>query len=430
MGEVYRARDTRLDRTVAIKVIAARIAQDPDARNRLIAEARAVSLLNHPNICALYDIGAHEQTDFLVMELLEGQTLAERLRSGALPVPALIRIGTEIAQALDAAHAQGVVHRDLKPGNVMLTRSGAKLLDFGIAKTERQTPADSGGKRSFSLESTDAAPGTPPYMAPEQIEGHDVDSRADVFALGAVLYEMATGRKAFEGASQTSLTAAIVGSDPMAPSGLRPGLPPAFDRLVARCLAKDPEERWQSVRDILFQLRALAEPDPVGRAVPLRSGITAWAMAAAVVVLALVGSATLRPRSTPLAAATLQISLPAGSRLEPPEAVNSLALTHDGSQIAFVSTYESRNRLWVRPLSSPTARPVPGTEDARIPFWSPDGRSIGFFATGRLLRVDPAGGPPQLICAAAVDTAPSWGPDDTILFAHTPDAAQQRSGGL
>ena len=265
MGEVYRARDTRLDRTVAIKVIAARIAQDPDARKRLIAEARAVSLLNHPNICALYDIGAHEQTDFLVMELLEGETLAERLRSGALPFPALIRIGTEIAQALDAAHAQGVVHRDLKPGNVMLTRSGAKLLDFGIAKTERQTPADSGGKRSFSLESTDAAPGTPPYMAPEQIEGHDVDSRADVFALGAVLYEMATGRKAFEGASQTSLTAAIVGSDPMAPSGLRPGLPPAFDRLVARCLAKDPEERWQSVRDILFQLRALAEPDAVGR---------------------------------------------------------------------------------------------------------------------------------------------------------------------
>src|SRR5688572_6348854 len=313
MGEVYRARDTRLDRTVAIKVIAARIAQDPDARHRLIAEARAVSLLNHPNICALYDIGAHEQTDFLVMELLEGETLAGRLRSGALPFHAVVRIGTEIAQALDAAHAQGVVHRDLKPGNVMLTKTGAKLLDFGIAKTEPHAPPVTGGAHPFSgsCESTNAAPGTLPYMAPEQLEGQDVDARADVFALGAVLYEMAAGRKAFEGESRTSLTAAITGSDPVAPSGLRAGIPHAFDRLVARCLAKEPEERWQSVRDVLFQLRALAEEDAGGRTVPRRSSRIAWWMAAAATVLAVAATAALRPPTAPVAAGMFHISLPA-----------------------------------------------------------------------------------------------------------------------
>ncbi len=423
MGEVYRARDTRLDRSVAIKIIAPGITPDAAARGRLVAEARAASLLNHPNICALYDIGSHEATDFLVMELLEGETLAARLLPGALPFPSVLRIGAEITQALDAAHARGIVHRDLKPGNVMLTRTGAKLLDFGIA-TIGLPAADGDDQRPAS---TGTVTGTPPYMAPEQLEGVDVDSRADIFALGAVLYEMAAGRKAFDGSSQTGLTAA---DDPVAPSGLRSGIPPGFDRLVIRCLARDPDERWQSVRDVLFQLRALAGEDAGGQiAAPRSSRLAAWTIAAAA-VLALALTAALRPPPPVAAAGTFQISLPPGSRLEPPEAVSSLAVTRDGSQIAFISTYEGRNHLWVRPLRSPTAQPIPGTADARIPFWSPDGRSIGFFVPGRLLRVDPGGGPPQLICVAAVDTAPSWGPDDTILFAQTPDAAQRRSGGI
>ena len=424
MGEVYRARDTRLDRSVAIKILAPGITPDAAARGRLVAEARAASLLNHPNICALYDIGSHEATDFLVMELLEGETLAARLLAGALPFPSVVRVGAEIAEALDVAHARAIVHRDLKPGNVMLTRTGAKLLDFGIATIGRPT-ADGDDPRPSS--STGSVTGTPSYMAPEQLEGLDVDSRADVFALGAVLYEMAAGRKAFDGSSLTDLTQA---GDPVAPSGLRSGIPPGFDRLVGRCLARDPEERWQSARDVLFQLRGLAGED-AGRQIlaPRSSRIAAWTIAAAT-LLAVVVIAALRPPSPAIAAGTFQISLPPGSRLEPPEAVSSLAVTRDGSQIAFVSTYDGRNHLWVRPLRSPTAQPIPGTANARIPFWSPDGRSIGFFVSGRLLRIDPGGGPPQLISAAAVDTAPSWGPDDTILFAQTPDAVQQRSGGI
>ncbi len=433
MGEVYRARDTRLDRAVAIKIISSEIAQDPASRHRLIAEARAASLLNHPNICALYDVGSHQEIDFLVMELLQGETLAQRLHRGALPFDAVVRVGTEIAQALDAAHGQGVVHRDLKPGNVMLTRVGAKLLDFGVALTGRPAPAGPIGARPLgsSVESTGAVPGTPPYMAPEQIDGQDVDFRADVFAFGSVLYEMATGRKAFDGASQTGLAVAIREQDPTPPSAIQSGVPPAFDRLVARCLAKDPEERWQSVRDILFQLGAIEAGDPAEGAVTPRSRAIAIGIAGALAAAALVvAGAALRQQESPVAAGTFHISLPPGARLEPPEAVSSLALTRDGRQLAFVAAHEGRNRLWVRPLSSQDARPLDGTENARMPFWAPDGRSLGFFAAGQLLRIDPDGGPPQLICNASVDTAPTWGPDDTILFAQAPDAAQQRSGGV
>jgi eukaryotic-like serine/threonine-protein kinase len=422
MGEVYRARDTRLDRSVAIKIIAPGIAPDAEARRRLLAEARAASLLSHPNICALYDIGSHETTDFLVMELLEGETLAARLQRGALPFASVVRIGVEIAQALDAAHAHGIVHRDLKPGNVMLTRTGAKLLDFGIATIGRPAATEGNGPAAST---TGAVTGTPPYMAPEQLDGRDVDSRADVFALGAVLYEMATGFHAVT----TAASPPGAERDAAGPSSLRPGIPVAFDRLVLRCLAKDPEERWQSVRDILFQVRAIGERGSSPTVVRWRPPHIAAGIAAAVAVLTLAAAAAIR-RPTPVASGTFQIALPAGARLEPPEAVSSLALTRDGSQIAFVAAYDGRNRLWVRPLTSATARPLPGTEDARIPFWSPDGRSLGFFAAGKLLRIDPGGGPPQLICEAAVETAPSWGPDNTILFAQTRGAAQGRSGGL
>ena len=420
MGEVYRARDTRLERSVALKVIAPGFTADDEARRRFVAEARAASMLNHPNICALYDIGSHETTDFLVMELLEGETLGARLQRGALPFASVSRIGVEIAQALDTAHAVGIVHRDLKPGNVMLTRTGAKLLDFGIATIGRQAAGE-----GPATPTTGTVTGTPPYMAPEQLEGRDVDSRADVFALGAVLYEMATGSHAVI----ASASSPAAERDPAAPSALYPGIPVAFDRLVLRCLAKDPEERWQSVRDILFQLRALGDRDstpPVARWRPRR---IAAGIAAAAAVLAVAAAVAMR-RPAPVASGTFQIVLPAGVGGGPAEAVGGLAVKRDGSQIAFVAALDGRNRLWVRPLTSATARPLPGTEDARIPFWSPDGRSVGFFAAGKLLRIDPAGGLPQLICEAAVETAPSWGPDDTILFAQTPSAAQKRSGGL
>ena len=422
MGEVYRARDTRLDRSVAIKVIAPGLTSDADARRRLVAEARAASLLNHPNICALYDIGSHETTDFLVMELLEGETLGARLQRGALPFASVVRIGTEIAQALDTAHAHGIVHRDLKPSNVMLTRTGAKLLDFGIATIGRPVATDSDNRASST---TGTMAGTPHYMAPEQLEGRDVDFRADVFALGAVLFRMATGVHVVDAAP--SSTGAE--PDPAAPSSLRPGIPVAFDQLVLRCLAKDPEERWQSVRDILFQLRGIGERDSSLTVARRPRRRMAMGIAATLAVLTLAAaSAIRRPASIP--SGTIQIALPAGARLELPEAVSSLALTRDGSQIAFVATFEGRTRLWVRPLNSATSRPLPGTEDARIPFWSPDGRSLGFFAAGKLLRIDPGGGLPQLICEAVVETTPSWGPDDTILFAQTRGIAQGRSGGV
>jgi eukaryotic-like serine/threonine-protein kinase len=264
MGEVYRARDTRLDRIVAIKVLPAHLADEPERRERFEREARTIASLNHPHICTLYDIGRQDGTDFLVMEYLEGETLAQRLLKGPLPLDQVLQYAIEIADALDKAHRKGVTHRDLKPSNIMLTKSGSKLLDFGLAKLKQEKAPVSISLSKLStaqdnLTAQGTILGTLQYMAPEQVEGKEVDARTDIFAFGAVVYEMATGRKAFEGQTQASLIAAILEREPPAMSSLQPMTPPALDRVVKKCLRKDPDERWQSARDVTDELKWIAE---------------------------------------------------------------------------------------------------------------------------------------------------------------------------
>ena len=272
MGEVYRAKDTRLDRTVAIKILPTHLSGNPEFKQRFEREARTVSSLNHPHICHLYDVGSQDGTDFLVMEFLDGETLAERLRRGALPFPELLKIGIEVAEALEIAHRAGIVHRDFKPGNIMLTKSGTKLMDFGLAKPTSLGATGSGSAPLLSAARTMSGPtpvsplttagsivGTIQYMSPEQIEGKEADARSDIFAFGAVLYEMAMGKRAFEGKSQISVASAILEKDPEPISATKPSTPVAFDYLVAACLAKDREDRFQSAHDVRLQLKGISQ---------------------------------------------------------------------------------------------------------------------------------------------------------------------------
>lgn len=267
MGEVYKARDTRLDRTVALKILPRHLTDNTELRQRFEREARAIASLSHPHICVLYDVGRNEEIDFLVMEYLEGETLAQRLARGPLPLDQVLRYAKEMADALDKAHRHGVVHRDLKPGNVILTKAGVKLLDFGLAKLRPSTSAGEKGQSALvtpqqPLTRTGGIFGTPQYMAPEQLEGKEADARTDLFALGTVVYEMATGRKAFEGKSPASLIAAILEHDPPTMSTLQPESPRALERILRACLKKDPDERWQTARDLSLSLEWLAEEVP------------------------------------------------------------------------------------------------------------------------------------------------------------------------
>jgi len=386
MGEVYRAKDTRLDRTVAIKVLPERLSSSPEVRQRFEREAKTISQLSHPHICALYDVGREGETEYLVMEYLEGQTLAERLARGPLPLEQLLRYGVEIADALDKAHRQGIVHRDLKPSNVMLTKSGVKLLDFGLAKAMAPAATQAGltslptamGGPNLTQEGTIL--GTFQYMAPEQLEGKEADARTDIFALGAVLYEMATGRKAFSGTTQASLISAIMSSEPPAISSTQPMVPRALDRVVRRCLAKDPEGRWQNARDVALELMeasAVAAPAAAVRRT-VRGG---WI--AAGVLLALLLASLLVPRRSPappLPKLRVTIPPPAGAAVQ-----GMVALSPDGRMLAFVATgADGKDFLYLRPLDSLESRVLPGTEGAAFPFWSPDSRSIGFFAQRKL----------------------------------------------
>jgi eukaryotic-like serine/threonine-protein kinase len=265
MGEVYRARDTRLDRTAAIKILPAHLSDSPEAKQRFDREARAISSLNHPNICTLYDVGQQNGTDYLVMEFLEGETLAARLAEGSLPPQQVMKYGIEICEGLERAHRIGVTHRDLKPGNIMLTKTGAKLMDFGLAKAVSPSNSSSPGLAqtladpSRPLTAQGMVVGTFQYMAPEQVEGKGTDARSDVFALGAVLYEMITGKRAFEGKTAASTIAAILAAEPIAASSIQPMTPPALEHLIKTCLAKDPDERFQSVHDAKLQLKWIAE---------------------------------------------------------------------------------------------------------------------------------------------------------------------------
>ncbi len=445
MGEVYRARDTRLDRAVAVKVLSERLAASGELRQRFEREARAVSQLQHPHICTLYDVGRQDETEYLVMELLEGETLEKRLERGALPLADVLRIGREMAGALDFAHRRGVAHRDLKPGNIFLAKGGAKLLDFGLA---RVLAAESRGAASGTLIAglpTEERPltaqgtilGTFQYMSPEQLEGGEADARSDLFALGAVLYEMATGRKAFSGKSQASLISAIMSAEPPAISSLQPMTPPALDRLVATCLAKDPDERWQSAHDVAAQLAWIAEggsqagaPAPVVARRKSRERL-AWGLAA----LAAVGAAALgwtayRNRTPPPRPLRLAFQAPLGAPIR-----YSLNLTPspDGRLLAWLAySREGRRSIWLRPLDSPKARELPGTEDATDLFWSPDGRALGFFAEGKLKRLAIDGGPALALAEAPAPHGGTWSPAGTIVFAPdlwTPLFAVPAAGG-
>lgn len=421
MGEVYKARDTRLDRTVALKVLPAHVASDPILKQRFEREAKALAALSHPHICPVFDVGQQNGVDFLVMEYLDGETLAERLARGKLPLDQVLRNAMQIADALDKAHRQGIVHRDLKPGNIMLTKGGAKLLDFGLAKVR---PAVQAGNAVMTAAPTISTPlsgtgtivGTLQYMAPEQIEGRDADARTDIFAFGAVVYEMATGKKAFEGKSQASLISSILKDEPRSMSVLDPMTPPALDRVVRRCLAKEPDDRWQDTRDVKFELQWVAEPPSAGTAVqaPRVRGRErlAWALGAGGVVIAallVVPAVTYLSAPDPIVTRLDVVTPPTTDPL-------SFALSPDGRQLVFAATGDDGPRLWLRRLDEATARSLTGTEGGTSPFWAPDNRAIAFFADGKLKRIDLPNGQPVVLADAPDARGGTWNADGVILF--------------
>ena len=430
MGEVYRARDTRLDRTVAVKVLPSHLSTAPEVRQRFEREAKTISQLSHPHICALYDVGHQDGTDFLVMEYLEGETLSDRLGRGALPLDQTLRFGVQIADALDKAHRQGIVHRDLKPGNVMLTRSGVKLLDFGLAKAMEAQDAQPGmtsfptvaGSAPLTQEGTIL--GTFQYMAPEQLEGREADARTDIFAFGCVLYEMTTGKKAFSGTSQASLISAIMSSEPASPSTLQPLTPPALERIVTTCLAKDPEDRWQSARDVARELQWISGLDSSARgavsAAPRRRRRFGWVAAGIASAAALVLAALLArrpPASAPAPALRAAWTSPDGARFD--LLSGPMAVSPDGTRVAFVGRESGgRTLLFVRSLDSEVSQVLAGTEDASYPFWSPDGRTIGFSTGNTLSIVSAAGGPPEKLTSVIRARSATWSAQGDILFSR------------
>ncbi|MBI4475892.1 MAG: serine/threonine-protein kinase [Acidobacteria bacterium] len=428
MGEVYKATDTRLDRVVALKVLPQRLAAHEDVRERFEREARAASSLNHPHICALYDIGHDNGLDYLVLEYLEGETLAVRLTRGPLPVGQALEYAIQIADALDKAHRAGIVHRDLKPGNVMLTSRGAHLLDFGIAKWQPAAPDASGltsaPTTAGNLTDRGTVLGTFQYMAPEQLEGRKTDGRTDIFALGTLVYEMVTGRKAFHGETQASLVTAILTLDPPPMRSLRPSVPDVLDRVVAICLAKNPDDRWQSAHDLLLQLQWVAARSgpipaaPLSRRWPPSSRRALWVLAAAITSavaifgLSRVMSAAWGPSSRG-ATARFLVGPEPGSTMT---TVSDPEISPDGRRLAFVASSAAGTRmLAIRSLASIEALLLDDTEGAANPFWSPDGQWIAFFAGGKLHKASLGGGKPQAICSASEGSG-TWGRDGDLLF--------------
>jgi eukaryotic-like serine/threonine-protein kinase len=434
MGEVYDARDTRLDRTVAIKVLPAEIAKDPERRSRLEREAKAIAALNHPHICTLHDVGDHNGVQFLVMERLEGQTLADRLARGPLKLEEALAFGIQIADALDRAHSRGIVHRDLKPANIMLTSSGTKLLDFGLAKLGAQGPLlVDGMTRSAPLTGEGMIVGTLQYMAPEQLEGGETDARTDIFAFGAILYEMASGRRAFEGKSQASLIASILAAEPPPLTKVSAPVPASLDRLVKICLAKEPQARWSSAHDVGLQLREIsAAPESVADS-PATSRWrerAAWTVATAAVA-GLIALMILGRGEPPEPGRNLVSILTSESTtLTPGEAP---LVSPDGRRIAFIAhDRPGRSLLYVRELDRPDATPLAGTDGVTQPFWAPDSGRLGFFADGALKTIAIAGGAAQRLATAAVPRGGAWSRDDVIIFVPDPPSPPQRvsaSGG-
>jgi len=431
MGEVYRARDTRLNRDVAIKVLPQHLSSEGKYRERFEREARAISSLKHPNICTLYDVGQQDGVDYLVLEYLEGESLAQRMVRGAVPMQQVLAYGIQIADALERAHKQGVVHRDLKPGNVMITKDGVKLLDFGLAKpmagaglASSALGAMTASQESKPLTAEGTIVGTFQYMAPEQLEGKDADPRSDLFAFGCVLYEMAVGKRPFDGMTQASVVASILATEPPSIGSLMPMTPPSFERLVKTCMAKNPDERWQTAHDVKLQLKWIAEGgSQAGVAAPVAAHRkhrewTAWGVAAAFLLLALAaGTAYWRLVTAPQQVIRSTI-------LSPEKAAFSLMgyngapmLSPDGTQLAFVGMKDGVRSIWLRPLSSSEAKPLPGTEGSRAPFWSPDSRYLAFFAGGKLKKIAVAGGTPEVVCDVDDARGGSWGSKDIIVFA-------------
>jgi eukaryotic-like serine/threonine-protein kinase len=437
MGEVYRAMDTRLDRTVAIKVLPTHLSSDPDLKQRLEREAKTISSLQHVNICTLYDIGTQGDTDFLVMEYLEGQTLADRLQKGPLPIDQLLKIATEIAQALEKAHQRGIIHRDLKPANIMLTKAGAKLMDFGLAKpmlpnTSQAVGTFTPSTPTMNLASLTSAAspltqkgsivGTFQYMAPEVLQGADSDARSDIFSLGCVLYEMVTGRRAFEGKTQLSVMSAILEKDPEPLTRVQPTSPAALDYTVRTCLEKNPDERFQAAHDVKLQLAWIAtsgsRTDAPALPPPSKPRSKLWLAAIAVLSLAVIALtfALLWPAPR---RRVLRVNLlpPEGTRFETLYRNGAPALSPDGTHLAFIAQKDGKNGLWLRSFDRLEATPVHGTDDAYFPFWSPDGTAVAFFMQGKLWRTDLNGGSPAPICDAPEARGGSWGSGNVIVFA-------------
>jgi eukaryotic-like serine/threonine-protein kinase len=442
MGEVYRARDSRLERTVAIKILPAHLSSSPELKARFEREARAASALNHPHICHLYDIGSHDGTAFFVMEYLEGETLADRLRKGALPLKQALELGIQISEALATAHRAGILHRDLKPGNVMLTASGAKLLDFGVAKVSPvltgaasmaggvtpSTPTMTIAELSSpakALTQPGTVVGTFQYIAPEVLQGTEADVRSDIFSLGCVLYEMATGQRAFEGKSQLSVLTSVLEKDPEPLSKVQPTSPAALDHLVKTCLEKNPNERFQTAHDVKLQLKWIAEggahaKKPADKA----KSRVAWVIAglAILALLLLAGYLAFNSHSSPIVES--YILPPAGtSFVTTVPGSGPPVISPDGTRLAFTARDEKgKILLYVRQLNSISSTPLSGTEDSMYPFWSPDSREIGFFVPGKLKRINAAGGPPQTICDATNGRGGSWSKEGVIVF--TPAVSQ------
>ena len=428
MGEVYRARDTRLDRSVAVKILPSHFSADPARKLRFEREAKTVSALNHPNICSLFDVGSQDGVDFLVMECIEGESLADRLGKGPLPVEQVLRIGAEIADALDKAHRSGVVHRDLKPGNIMLTKTGAKLLDFGLAKaTVSSTSAVTltGVPASSPVTEHGTIVGTFQYMSPEQIEGKELDGRSDIFSFGAVLYEMLTGQRAFGGKSQFSVASAILEKDPAPIPTIKPLTPRNLDHVVRRCLAKDPDDRWQSARDLALELKSISSSDPssssaAALSVPSlrpRRELVAWSVAA----LALFAAAAFFVWQHN----QISSALPLYSSIVPPPATSfeiegdlgkQPALSPDGASLIFGASGE----LYLHSFRTGTDRVLTGAHGAINPFWSPDGASIGFFADFKVKTLDVTTGVVRILCDAPAPRGGSWGSSGIILFTPSP----------
>src|SRR5579862_898727 len=432
MGQVYRGRDTRLDRSVAIKVLPPHLAEDTELRRRFEREARVISSLSHPHICTLFDIGQHEGVEFLVMELLEGETLAERLQRGPMPAEQVLKIGIEIADALEKAHKQGsgIVHRDLKPANIMLTKSGAKLLDFGLAKytvsAAHEAVMSTLAMSDSNITGKGEIVGTFQYMAPEQLEGKEADARTDIFALGELIHEMVTGKPAFSGKSRASLIAAILTTDPPPITQSQPITPVALEYVVRKCLAKDPEERWQSASDVASQLNWILSSGSQASAPATQStarkqrerGI--W-LGSGVILLLLAAYLGWRTglRQDRGSALHVAVTLPPGKTLVH-NSTEPVAISPDGSTVVYAAADENtKAQLYLRKLDSFETTPIPGTEGGETPFFSPNGEWLGFVTSDfHLKKVSLRGGGVTQVIDGNAFPGGAWTEDGTIYYVH------------